>query len=276
MQYSPILVVHICSGTVGFLSGVVAVFLRKGSRRHGLAGNVFVISMLSLAASGVYMAFIKSQPGNILGGTVTFYLVATAWSTAKRRDTDGEIGIFDWGALLVVSALASVELTFGLEAAISPTGSKYGYPPWPYFFLGSVALIAATGDLRMIVRRGISGPQRIARHLWRMCFAFFIAASSIFLARQHLFPALLRKTGVLFLLSFFPLILMIFWLIRVRFTNAFKRTASPYRTDTARAAFREHHCRVPKPSRFSKPGIPIPKESRSDKSYPGVLFLARI
>ena len=237
MQYSPILVFHICSGTVGFLSGVVAVFLRKGSRRHGLAGNVFVISMLSLAASGVYMAFMKSQPGNILGGTVTFYLVATAWMTAKRRN--GEIGVFDWGALLVVSALASFELTFGVEAATSPTGSKYGYPPWPYFFLGSVALIATTGDVRMIVRRGISGTQRIARHLWRMCFAFFIAASSIFLARQHLFPALLRKTGVLFLLSFFPLILMIFWLIRVRFTNAFKRTASPYRTDTARAAFRE-------------------------------------
>jgi hypothetical protein len=239
MRFSPVLLFHICAGTLGFLSGVVAVFLRKGSRRHALAGTVFVISMLSLAASGVYMAIMKSQPGNILGGTLTFYLVATAWITAKRRNTDGATGLFDWGALLVVSALAAVELTFGLEAAINPTGSKYGYPPWPYFFLGSVALIAATGDVRMLVRSGISGTQRIARHLWRMCFAFFIAASSIFLARQHLFPALLRKTGVLFLLSFFPLILMIFWLVRVLFTNAFKRTALRHRTHEGGAAFLE-------------------------------------
>ena len=225
MRFSPILLLHICAGTIGCLSGFAAVSFRKGSRRHGLAGSVFVISMLSLAASGVYMALMKSQPGNILGGTLTFYLVATGWTTAKRRDTDGATGIFDWGALLLASAVAAVDLTYGLEAAISQTGSKYGYPPGPYFFLGSVALIAATGDVRMLVRRGVSGTQRIARHLWRMCFAFFIAAASIFLARQQLFPALLRKTGALFLLSFLPLILMIFWLVRVRFRNAYQRKA---------------------------------------------------
>src|SRR6266571_88452 len=117
MRYSPILLFHICCGTVGFLSGVIAVFLRKGSRRHALAGNVFVVSMLGLAASGVHMALMKSQPANVLGGTVTFYLVATAWMTARHRD--GETGIFDWGALLVISALATVELLFGLEAATS-------------------------------------------------------------------------------------------------------------------------------------------------------------
>jgi hypothetical protein len=71
----------------------------------------------------------------------------------------------------------------------------------------------------MLVRGGISGARRIARHLWRMCFAFFIAAASVFLARQQLFPALLRRTGVLVLLSFLPLLLMIFWLIRVWLKN---------------------------------------------------------
>jgi hypothetical protein len=77
--------------------------------------------------------------------------------------------------------------------------------------------------MRMLVRRGVSGTQRLARHLWRMCFALFVAAGSIFLARQQLFPALMRKTGMLLLLSFLPLILMIFWLIRVRFANAYEK-----------------------------------------------------
>jgi hypothetical protein len=219
---SPLLLLHITAGTLGVLSGFVAVFLCKGSRRHGLAGNVFVISMLGLSASGVYLALMKSQPGNVLGGALTFYLVATAWMAARRRD--GEPGLVDWGALLVASAVGAVNLTYGLEAAMSQTGLKYDYPPGPYFFLGSVALIAAAGDIRMLVRGGISGTQRIARHLWRMCFALFIASSSVFLARQHLFPTLLRKTGVLFLLSFLPLILMIFWLIRVSFSNRRART----------------------------------------------------
>jgi hypothetical protein len=69
----------------------------------------------------------------------------------------------------------------------------------------------------MLLGGGVRGAKRIARHLWRMCFAWFIASSSIFLARPHLFPAVMRKTGALYLLSVLPLILMIFWLIRVLF-----------------------------------------------------------
>jgi uncharacterized membrane protein len=48
MSLWPLIVFHICSGTVALLSGAVAMSLRKGSRRHGLAGDVFVISMLGL------------------------------------------------------------------------------------------------------------------------------------------------------------------------------------------------------------------------------------
>jgi len=225
MAYSPILLLHIASGTLGMLSGFVAAFLRKGSRPHARAGNLFVIAMLSLSASGVYLALMKSQPGNVLGGTLTFYLVGTAWMTAKRHEA--KTSMFDWGGLLVVGALAAVEVILGLAAAMSPTGLKYDYPPGPYFFMGSVAVLATMGDIRMLLHGGISGTQRIARHLWRMCFALFIAAASIFMARQQLFPDLLRKTGILLLLSFLPLMLMIFWLVRVRFANAYKRMSIP-------------------------------------------------
>lgn len=223
MSHSPLHLLHIASGTVGMLSGFVAVFLRKGSRRHALAGSVFVVSMLCLSLSGTYLATVKHQPGNILGGALTFYLVATAWMTARRRDTAP--GIFNWGAFLVILGVTAAELTFGFEAAISPTGMKYDYPPWPYFVFGSVAALALVGDVRMFVRGGIAGTQRLARHLWRMCFALFIAAASIFLARQQLFPALLQKTGALIFLSFLPLILLVFWLLRVRFANAYKTEA---------------------------------------------------
>ena len=101
MSHSPMLLLHISAGTLGMLSGFVAVFLLKGSRRHGLAGKVFVVSMLCLSATGTLLAVLKAEPGNILGGTLTFYLVITAWLTARR--SDGKPGIFDWGALCVVA-----------------------------------------------------------------------------------------------------------------------------------------------------------------------------
>jgi hypothetical protein len=217
MSISPILFLHICSGTLGVLSGAAAIVFRKGAPRHRLAGNAFVASMLTLAATGVYMAIVKSQPGNIMGGSLTFYLVATAWIVARHNGR--ETRLFDWGAFFFALALGAINLTFALQAANSPTGLRHGYSPGPYLFLGSVALVAAAGDIRMLVRGGISGAQRLARHLWRMSFALFIAAASIFLARQHLFPDILRKTGVLYLLSFLPLLIMLFWLIRLRFAR---------------------------------------------------------
>jgi hypothetical protein len=235
MSTSPILLLHICGGGIGLLSGAVAMSFRKGSRPHGVAGNVFFISMLSMSAAGSYMAFMRSEMSNVFGGVLTFYLVATAWVTARRKD--GGTGIFDWVALLAALAVGAATVTYGIEAANSQTGTKDGVPAGMYFFLGSVALLSAAGDVRLLVRGGLSGAQRIARHLWRMCFALFVASASLFLARPQLFPALLRKTGVLFLLAILPLILMIFWLVRVRFTNPFKRTAAPDRTHQDRALF---------------------------------------
>ena len=222
MSYSPMLMVHIASGTLGVLSGFIAVFLRKGSGRHATVGKIFVVSMLSLGASGTYLALMKSQITNVLGGVLTFYLVATAWTAARSKS--GRSGIFDWIALLLGLAVGAAEITFGLQAALSPTGLKFGYPYAIYFVFGSVALIAVAGDVRVLVRGEISGTPRIARHLWRMCFGLFIASASVFLARAQLFPAILQKTGVLALLTFLPLILIIFWLIRIRVTKQFKRS----------------------------------------------------
>jgi len=236
MAISPILALHICGGTVGCLSGFGAVALRKGSRRHAIAGTVFVISMLALAASGAFMATMKFQPGNILGGTFTFYLVATAWLTAKHRH--GEKGIADWIALSVVLGVAAFEVTFAIQAAMSPTGHRYGYPPGPYIMFGTVALLALAGDLRMLLGSGVLGTQRIARHLWRMCFAWFIASASIFLARPHLFPAIMRKSGALIFLTVLPLMLLIFWMVRVKYSRGFRKTFPPSQAEKLSLAAR--------------------------------------
>jgi uncharacterized membrane protein len=211
------LLFHICAGTLSMLSGFAAVSFRKGSRWHRMTGIVFAISMLALSVSGMYLALVRHEPSNVLGGALTFYLVATAWSVARRRD--GAASLFDRGALLIALAVVAVTAIYGLEAAYSPTGLSHGYPIGPYVFLGSVALIAAVGDVRMIMRGGVYGAKRIARHLWRMCFAWFIASASIFLARPHLFPAVMRRTGALYILSFLPLVLLVYWLIRVLFVG---------------------------------------------------------
>jgi predicted membrane protein DUF2306 len=219
MHISLVLLLHICAGTIGLLSGAVAISFRKGSRRHAMAGKVFVISMLGLSSSAVYLALMRHEIGNFIGGVLTFYLVTTAWFTVRRRD--GETSVLDWAALLVPLAVGVTNVTYGIEKVNDPTGFHDGVPAGMNFFLGAVVLLAAAGDVRMLVR-GLSATQRIARHLWRMCFALFIASGSIFIARPQLFPAFLRKTNILLLLGILPLMLLIFWIIRIRFTKAYR------------------------------------------------------
>lgn len=225
MSFSLLLPVHISAGILGILSGATALSFRKGSRRHAQAGKIFVLAMLTMAASAVYLALMKHQTNNVFGGVLTFYLLSTAWLTARRGD--GQTTLFDWVAPLAALTAAAVILTHGVQVAKSPARPPDGVPAGMYFFMGSVALLSAARDVRMLARGGVSGTKRLVRHLWRMCFGLFIATGSFFLGQQQVFPVFIRKSGVLFIPAILPLLLLIFWFFRVRFTNAYKRTPIP-------------------------------------------------
>ena len=207
---------------------------RKGSPRHVLAGKVFVASMLTMGVFAVYLAITRNQPNNIGGGILTVYLIGTAWLTARRRD--GETSRFDWVVLLIPLALGILYWMTGLKVVRSGASSLDGVPVGMIFFMGSVCLLAGAGDVRMLVRGGVFGAKRIARHLWRMCFGLFIAAGSFFLGPsnrplrllstvglgKYLSPAFFSTSLYLFL-TLLPLILLVFWVVRVRFTNAYRK-----------------------------------------------------
>jgi len=221
MWFSPILILHISAGILGMVSGTAAISFRKGSPRHALAGRVFVTSMLTMAAAAVYLAIVKHQPNNLGGGILTCYLILTAWLTARRRD--GETSKYDWSALLIPLAIGVLGWSNGVHAFFSETGSKYGVPAGMHLFMGTVCLLAAAGDVRMLLRGGVFGTQRVARHLWRMCFGLFIATGSFFLGQAvKVFPFLANQIDLLIIAAVLPLLLLIFWLLRVRFSAAYK------------------------------------------------------
>lgn len=237
MSYSsPILLVHILGGTVGLLSGTAAIVLRKGSRGHILAGRVFVIAMLTMGAAATYLAIVRHQNNNITGGILTFYLVGTAWLTARRKDS--ETSRWDWAAMLIPLAIGIYIWRGGILILLSGRTSLDGVPVGMMFFLGSICLLATTGDIRMLLGGGVAGRKRIARHLWRMCYGLFIAAGSFFFGPSNRPLRLLSSVGIgkylpkalfsmnLYLvLTILPLVLLIFWLVRIRYRSAYSGRA---------------------------------------------------
>ena len=116
-----------------------------------------------------------------------------------------------------LTALVAGAVALGVGAARSATVKMHGIPPVVYFMFGTVALLAAFGDLRVMRSWGTHGGFRIKRHLWRMCFALFIATASFFLGPSQRLPGFLRGSPLRPIPVLLVLAVMFFWLARVSF-----------------------------------------------------------
>ena len=117
--------------------------------------------------------------------------------------------------------MAALMFVDGVQRMLAPAGQFTGPPaPGAILVLGGICLVAGLGDLRYLARGAQSATQRLSRHLWRMCFAFFIATGSFFLGQQDVLPQALRGSPILFVLAFAPFALMLFWLVRVRLSKS--------------------------------------------------------
>jgi hypothetical protein len=214
----PLLIFHILGGTLSLLAGTIAMIALKGGRLHRISGNVFTLSMLTLATSGFFLAILKSQISNVIAAVLTFYLIGSAWLAGRRRDKTGPL---DWAGLVLCLGSAAGVLTVGIRAQQSSGGTDNGAPAFMSFIFAGILLLAGAGDIRVLARGGVSGRPRIVRHLWRMCVGLFIATGSFFLGQPQVFPPALRGTIYLIVPAILPLPLLFYWLIRVRFKNAY-------------------------------------------------------
>ncbi|MGZ8997818.1 MAG: hypothetical protein ACXW2T_03075 [Allosphingosinicella sp.] len=208
--------VHIAGGTAALLLGAVAISVRKGGGLHARAGQGFAIAMIVLGATAAILYRMKEVPETGIGGLMVCYFIATSWVAARRRD--GTTGRFEIGACVSAFLLAGLMAWAGVAGTSStPVGKG------PIFAFAGIFILAGLLDLNAILRARLTAAQRIARHLWRMCFAFFFATGSFFLGQQDVLPAAVRGSPILFVLAFAPFALMVFWLVRLRFGKSLRR-----------------------------------------------------
>jgi hypothetical protein len=217
--------VHIVAGGLGLLAGYVALYSPKGAPLHRKSGTLFVYAMLTMCAAGLAMAVGRNvAPAvNIPAAVLTAYLVITALTTV-RPPAAGSRSLHA-GLMLVALAVGLTDLTFGFQALASPDGRNFGMPAFPFFLFGVVGTLAGVLDLRLLRSGPLKGASRIARHLWRMSFALFIAALSFFLGQSDEFPEALRITPLLAVPVVAVLVTMLYWLWRIRVRRSLRGIA---------------------------------------------------
>jgi hypothetical protein len=222
-----ILFLHIAGGFVGMLSGAIAMFAHKRSRVHRLAGNVFFAAMLVMATIGAAASPFLPKPemANVVAGLMTIYLIATGWMTV-RRNTPG-VGRFEIAGLAVALGVVAAGAIFIVIAGHGPSPLLAKTPPQAFYVFVIVGTIAALGDVNLILRGGLTGSSRIARHLWRMSVALLVATGSFFLGQQRVMPVWMHGSPWLFVPVIAPLLAMIYWLVRVRIGKRFRGAPAP-------------------------------------------------
>lgn len=206
------LVTHFGSALIALVAGTVALAVAKGGRMHKRSGIVFAIAM---SVAGVLASVISAYEGkSIAGGLFVVYLLFTATTTVKPLSISGRR--LDIALMIFAFVFAAVMYINGVAVWRQPGHMFQGVPAGMIFFLATIGLLAAVGDLRMILEGGPRGARRIARHLWRMCFGLFIATGSFFFGQAKFIPAPLRIKPLLAVLGVAPLVVLLYWMWRVR------------------------------------------------------------
>ena len=217
-----VLPIHIVAGALAVIFGFTALFVRKGGNMHRRSGMLFVYAMIVMGVTASILEFLKSSSvTNVVAAVLSLYFVGTALTTVLPPSRWTRV--INAVALTVAIGLALASIVGGINGVNKPGLSPGGVPFRTIgvmsFVLGTVLTLAAAGDVR-IMRSGMpQGGARLARHLWRMCFALFIAAGSFFSIRERV-AKILPEPFTTGWMRALPILLlfgaMFYWLWRVR------------------------------------------------------------
>ena len=217
-----LLPIHIAAGGLAIVLGAVALAVKKGGTVHRRSGMLFVYAMLVMGFSASILGLRNGlTDGNVFAGLMTLYFVGTALTTVRPESPWTRR--INAAALTVVVALALGSIVGGVKAfnnsGLSPGGVPFRTIGVMSFVLAAVMSLAAIGDVRILRSGPPRGGKRLARHLWRMCFALFIAAGSFFSIRERV-ARLLPEPFTSGPMRALPILLlfgaMFYWLWRVR------------------------------------------------------------
>jgi tetratricopeptide (TPR) repeat protein len=205
-----VLFVHLLGGSVAVASGYAAIFAPKGQWLHRKAGTLFVWATLLMGVGIVGLGLLRDK--DWFAGFVVAYFVITGLLTVRARDRRmPRLEKFLAGFAFLAATLMFLT---GFDA-IARGGQKDGVFAPVFFIYGSIILLAAIGDVKVLRSGPLEGNQRLRRHLWRMCWAMFNSTGSFFLVESRV-PQLLRPLEIRLTLAFLPLALLFYWMWRKR------------------------------------------------------------
>ena len=164
--------------------------------------------------SGIAAAYLKDSIDDMMLGALVMYTVFTAWLAVHHNNNQTDH--------LEVMALMWI-IAFTIIAFSISLGWREVEVPGAYLIWGGLAIVCALGDMRNLYLSGLSGSQRIIRHVWRIGFSQVWAALAFTDKIMKMLGANLKsmQEEQLMLIVAVPtmiiLITIVYWITRILF-----------------------------------------------------------
>ncbi|GAB3951948.1 hypothetical protein GCM10028805_32950 [Spirosoma harenae] len=144
---SSLLILHIATGSIALLVGLIPMSSKKGSRLHNRAGLVYVYCMITVAITALLLCGL--QPFKMMRLFLTgiavfsFYLSMTGWRATKQKKTGPVLG--DQVLSFITLATSVGMVSFGLYLMGQPGDAFF---PILFTFFGIITGVFAMQDIR--------------------------------------------------------------------------------------------------------------------------------
>lgn len=159
MFYKIALIVHILTGSLALLTGLLAIVFRKGFSKHRIAGLIYFYSMILVCISAISISLLKHQDFLLHIGIFSGYLVFSGYRSILDKTFSARW--FDW-ILLLISLVNAAFMLLSMNVIL--------------MVFGGIGFALSLGDLRFFVmkirNKEIPKTQWLVRHIGMMLGAY--------------------------------------------------------------------------------------------------------
>jgi len=186
--FKTFLVLHIIAGTLGLITGTINIIGKKGGKIHGIIGNIFLYSMLTVSVSAFFLSIIHPNYFLFIVGVFTLYLVSSAsrYLHLKQLINLQKPKWIDWLLTYFMLAFGMAFMLFG------------GYHLFHKNTFGVVFIVFGSIGLKMVITdfRNFRGKVTVANtwmmvHIQRMIGGYIAALTAFLVVNNQMLPGYL-------------------------------------------------------------------------------------
>lgn len=195
-SYTYILWVHIASGFIALLVGLITMATKKGGRNHIFSGRIYFYAMLGVFLTSCLMFFFKPEKLLFLFliGIFSFYNTLSGVRLLYYKNKGKKSRKLDWFICSFVFCIGLTMVGLGIKALIIGNIGRAVL----YIVFGTICFLISGSDLKFLLDqdKGLNAPgAHLTKHVIRMGGSYIATFTAFVVVNNFFLPPLIAWLG---------------------------------------------------------------------------------